>query len=224
MAYGLHWEWRGFGGLDAGSRRRIENLPRLFPSDIEGVDSYYWYPGCDVNLKLRDWGRRAGVKLKRLRTVDDETGCQLWYEDEREDFPFPLQPAAVHRLAEALGVDMSPPRRSIGRCTLLTLLQEARPDLVVVPVRKIRSIRRWGPEGREILVEIAEISAPERLTSVGMEDRAGLTDSASAEEMAAAKADVLAAREALGLPGALTTVSYLAAVGTWAAGGTLLRP
>ncbi len=224
MAYGLHWEWRGFGALDPEVRRRIEHLPRLFPGDLAGVDSYYWYPGCDVNLKLRDWEIRAGVKLKRLHDVDAGTGLQLWLEDEREDYPFPLQPDAVHRLADALGVDVSPPPRPMGRCTLLTLLREARPNLVVVAVQKTRSIRRWAAAGREVLVEIAEIASPERVTSVGVEDRAGLSGSASEEEMAAAKRDVTAALEGLGLPGALTAVSYLEAVGAWAAGGTVLKP
>jgi hypothetical protein len=224
MAYGLHWEWRGFGALDRAGRRRIEELPRLFPGDLRGVDSYYWYPGCDVNLKLRDFGAGAGLKLKRLRAVDDEAGCQLWHEDEREDFPFPLQPEAVRRVAEALGVDVSPPPRPMGRRSLLTLLREARPDLVVVAVRKTRSVHCWAAGGREVLVDIAVITAPERVTSVAIEDRAGLDASASAEELAAAKADVLAAREALGLPGALTPASYLEAVGMWAAGGSVLRP
>jgi hypothetical protein len=224
MAYGLHWEWRGFGTLDPEVRRRIEDLPRLFPGDLAGVDSYYWYPGCDVNLKLRDFGARAGVKLKRLCEVDAETGLQLWLEDEREDYPFPLRPDAVHRLASSLGVDVSPPPRPMGRCTLFTLLQEARPDLVVVAVQKTRSIRRWTVGDREVLVEIAEIASPERVTSVGVEDGAGLVGSASEQEMAAAKLDVTAALDGLGLPGALTAVSYLEAVGAWATGGTVLRP
>jgi hypothetical protein len=223
MAYGLHWEWRGFGAVDPEVRRRIEGLPRLFPGDLTGVDSYYWYPGCDVNLKLREFGVRAGVKLKRLREVDAETGLQLWLEDEREDYPFPLQPDAVHRLGNSLGVDVSPPPRPMGRCTLLTLLREARSDLVVVAVQKTRSIRRWTTGGREVLVEIAEIASPERVTSVGVEDRAGLVGSASEEEMAATKLDVTAALDGLGLPGALTAVSYLEAVGAWATGGTVLR-
>jgi hypothetical protein len=223
MAYGLHWEWRGFGALDPEVRRRIENLPRLFPGDLAGVDSYYWYPGCDVNLKLRDFEARAGVKLKRLRDVDAETGLQLWLEDEREDYPFPLQPDAVRRLTGALGVDTSPPPRPMGRCTLLTLLREARPGLVVVAVQKTRSIRRWTAGDREVLVDIAEIASPERVTSVGVEDGAGLVGSASEEEMAAAKLDVTAALGALGLPGTLTAASYLEAVAAWAAGGTVLR-
>lgn len=224
MAYGLHWEWRGFGALDPEVRRRIEDLPRLFPSDLAGVDSYYWYSGCDVNLKLRDWEIRAGVKLKRLQDADAGTGLQFWLEDEREDYPFPLQPEAVRRLADALGVEVSPPPRPVGRCTLVTLLRQAHPDLVVVAVQKTRSIRRWVAADREVLVDIAEIDSPERLTSVGLEDCAGLSGSSSPQDVEAAKLDVLAAREALGLPGALTAVSYLEAVGAWAAGGTVLRP
>jgi hypothetical protein len=224
MAYGLHWEWRGFGTLDPEVRQRIERLPPLFPGDLAGVDSYYWYPGCDVNLKLRDFAARAGVKLKRLHEVDAETGLQLWLEDEREDYPFPLQPDAVRRLGGSLGVDVSPPLRPMGRCTLLTLLRQARPDLVVVAVQKTRSIRRWTAGDREVLVEIAEIASPERVTSVGVEDGAGLADSASEEEMAAAKLDVTAVLEELGLPGALTAGSYLEAVAAWATGGTVLKP
>ena len=222
MAYGLHWEWRGFGTVDPDVRRRIEELPRYLPDDLAGVDSYYWYPGCEVNLKLREFGTRAGVKLKRLHDVDDKTGLQLWLEDEREDFPFPLQPDAVHQLARALGADVSPPARPMGRCTLFTVLREARPQLVVVAVHKTRSLRRWASGGRAVIVEVAEIASPERVTSVGVEDCAGLSASASAEEMAAARRDVTDALEALGLPAALSAVSYLEAVGAWATGGTVL--
>lgn len=224
MAYGLHWEWRGFGTLGATIGQRLADLPRLFPDDIEGVDSYYWYPGCDVNLKLREFGARPGVKLKRLRDIDAETGLELWLEDEREEFPFPLGPDAVALMADALGLELSPPPRSMGRCSLLTLLREARPDLVVVAVRKRRSLRRWRGGDREVLVEIAEIRSPERVTSVGIEDRAGLSGSPTAGQLDAAKSDLTAALQALDLPGALAPLSYLEAVGRWAVGGKVLTP
>ncbi len=222
MAYGLHWEWRGFGELDPLVRRRIEDLPRLIPGDLQGVDSYYWFPGCDVNLKVRDWGSRAGVKLKRLLEVDDVAQLELWLEDEREDFPFPLRAESVSTVAAALGVEVAPPLRPMGRCSLLTLLREARPDLVVVAVHKARSLRRLGVGDRELSVELAEVTAPEHLTSVGLEDRAGLSGASSPEDQAAAKRDLLDARDALGLPGGLAPLSYLAAVGAWATGRALL--
>jgi hypothetical protein len=224
MAYGLHWEWRGFGALEPTVRLLIEGLPRLFPSDAAGVDSYYWYPACDVNIKIRDWEIRSGVKLKRPRDHDAETGFRLWLENEREDFSFPLGTEAARTLAGALRVEALPPERPMGRCSLLTLLREARPDLVVVAVRKTRSIRRWVAGDREVLVDIAEITSPELVTSVGLEDCAGLSGSSSAEEVEAAKRDVVAAREALGLPGALTSASYLDAVGAWATGGAVVKP
>lgn len=223
MAYGLHWEWRGFGALDPAARERIEALPRMFPDDAAGVDSYYWYPGCDANIKVRDWQWRSGVKLKRPRDHDAESGLRLWLEDAQEDFAFPLTAAAARTLAAALGVEALPPERPMGRCTLLTMLREARPDLVVVAVRKTRSLRRWMVGEREVLVDLADIASPEQVTSVGLEDHAGLSSSSSAEELEAAKRDVLAAREALGLSGALKPASYLEAVGEWAVGGAVIR-
>ena len=106
MAFGLHWEWRGFGNLSRELIERIERLPRKFPSDQEVVDEYLWFPGSSLNLKLRE----GSLKLKRLLETSGE--FERWLEDEDENYRFPLVPEALDTVLFALGlpVERSSPR------------------------------------------------------------------------------------------------------------------
>jgi len=40
MAFGQHWEWRGFGEIPAALRRRVRQLPLWYQSPIPSVDVY----------------------------------------------------------------------------------------------------------------------------------------------------------------------------------------
>jgi hypothetical protein len=60
MAFGVHWEWRGFGSVSDAFFGRYGNLAYEFgPQKIE--DIYIWVPGLEVNLKIRE-GEEGGLK------------------------------------------------------------------------------------------------------------------------------------------------------------------
>jgi len=86
MAFGKHWEWRGFGSPPPATLRTVESLPLKFP-DLQAVtDLYLWVPGSPINVKLR----MRDLKFKRLLEVSGE--FERWLEDEAENYPFPLSP------------------------------------------------------------------------------------------------------------------------------------
>jgi hypothetical protein len=207
MAFGKHWEWRGFGRLEAARRRALEGLPLKFRDSQRVSDEYLYVPGAAINVKLRE-GR---LKFKRLLEARD--GLERWLEDEAENYPLPLAPAAVVRLAHDLGVRIDPPPAPIAeRSALVALIGSAAPGLQVVTVEKERWQREWreGASGTPVTVELAEILAPERVTSVGLEHPEA--------------AGVARALEALGLKPALRHLNYLEALALWAAGRSVLPP
>ncbi|MBI3267797.1 MAG: hypothetical protein HYZ53_02150 [Planctomycetes bacterium] len=200
MAFGTHWEWRGFGRLSPALRARLGALPALFPP-APTHDEYLWAPGAAVNVKLR-WG---ALKFKRLLATEGEFGS--WVEDPGEFLLFPLGAATLAQLGKDLGVSMPAalPRR-VDREALLNLLQNAVPPVRRVSVRKLRVLREWEDRGMTtpVTVDTAEISEPESSFSVGLEhaDRRAL-------------ARCLAA---LGLASELRRMNYLEAIALWAEG------
>jgi len=127
VAYGLHWEWRGFGVVPAPVRERIERLEPQFDAPAKLRDEYLRIPGCRLNLKLRS-GERPSLKFKRLRRFDPATGLELWEERAEEDLGLAegsatgRVKAARSRVAEAvrdLGLDGAVPRlnyvEAVGR-------------------------------------------------------------------------------------------------------------
>ena len=206
MAFGEHWEWRGFGVLPAESRRELEALPLKFATSQRLRDDYLHVPGVRINVKLRE----GCLKFKRLLVT--RGGLEHWLEDRSENFPLPLAPAAVKSLLGELGLGLSPPSAPISsERELIDYLRSGAPGLAVVSVEKERWQREWRGAGDRIpvTVEVAEIHAPERITSVGLE-----------HPRAEAVTEALAA---LGVEPLLQRASYLEALGLWARGGKVAQ-
>jgi hypothetical protein len=211
MAIGEHWEWRGFGSLSPAVRARIETLPLKFPEPQRITDEYFWLPGVRINVKLRKDGALESLKFKRL--LETSRGIEKWHERAEETYPFPLEPAVVEKLFLELGLPPpGSPAPARDAAEALLALRRLAPSVARVVVDKIRWQREWpgadpGGGPRRVIIEVAEISHPERITSVGIED--GAVEA------------VEAARSALGLPAGLRTLSYLDALGVWALGGRI---
>ena len=206
MAFGKHWEWRGFGEIPEALRSRLESLPLKFSASQELTDEYLWAPGCSVNLKLRF----SDLKFKRL--CERAGSLELWLEDPGENYPFPIGPEVLTRLASDLGVSaLETPRSPLDRPALLDLLTHASPAVRLVTVQKIRWQREWwGSAVRHspgVTVEVAQILRPELTWSVGIEGP-------ELEGVASALA-------ALDLEGALRKINYLEALEVWSGGRTL---
>jgi hypothetical protein len=204
MAFGEHWEWRGFGEFQGLARRRIEALPRKFPDHQEITDEYLHAPGATVNIKVRE----GYLKFKRLTGMT--AGLERWLEDPSENHLFPVAREVIAKLFVDLGLrEMALPELVADKESLLELVRQADPRMALVRVRKKRWQHQWLEKprggGREgVIVELAEISVPERVTSVSLEHPEA--------EL------VTAAREALGLPAGLRELSYLRAIAAWARG------
>ncbi len=210
MAFGQHWEWRGFAaaapdGRGDGTIDRVRALPLWFEKSQRVTDRYLWVPGCSLNLKLR-CGR---FKIKR-RLARTEAGTEEWLENPAEEFEFPLAPDVFAEVAAALGIASSaaalPSARVENEEEFLERLTRAAPQLAVVSVEK----RRWqhcGPPDGRVIVEYAEIQSPQDVVSIGVED----PDEARVRD----------AMAALGLPGGFLERGYLEALDDWGRGRPL---
>lgn len=208
MAFGQHWEWRGFGPIDDAHRRALEALPMKFPDAQVITDEYLWSPRCRTNVKLR----LGDLKLKRLVRV--ERDLELWLEDPDENYAFPLEQAPLLSLFEALGVESaSVPGHPLEREELLALLKRHAREVRVVSVDKSRRQHELAlsggtaESGSGVTVELAEIHAPERILSIGLEH----------ERLEA----VAHARDTLDLERQMRRLNYFEALEIWARGGTV---
>jgi len=217
MAYGLHWEWRGFGSLAPGTRSAIEALTPQFATPAQVTDEYLWIPGVRVNAKLRSTGAGT-LKLKRLRESDATSGVELWEERAEEEYAFPVAPASVSALAEALALRMTTPTGPTSREHLLELLKAADSRVTVVTVQKLRRARIYPVGKRDLVIEIAEIESPESITTVGVEDQFRLSDGTGGDDLETARRAVADAVSALGLSRSLTKRNYVDATTVWAEG------
>jgi hypothetical protein len=206
MAFGTHWEWRVFGDLPEDARTRLDALPAKFPSAQVLTDEYLYVPGCPLNVKLR----RGDLKLKRFLEAGD--GLECWLEDENENYPFPLTPALGAQVAAELGVDWDPTsdEKPLTRVDLLERLLGHADGVRVLAVEKSRVQRLWSGESADdlVTVEVAEITAPERVTSIGVEHHR--------------RERALEAVRALELPSALQRLNYLEALAIWARDETIV--
>ncbi|UFP95830.1 hypothetical protein [Gloeobacter morelensis] len=202
MAYGLHWEWRGFGPLDPAVRERIEALSTAQPGVREETDSYLWTPQCTANVKFRTFGE-GSLKYKRLVRVNGPV--QLWLEDPREDYRFPVPPEAVRELAAVLGVVLPLADGPVERATLQQWLQQAE-GVRIVEVKKRRTVHTWRSNGKQASIELADILAPQSLQSVGIEGTDETDEAANA---------VVGARDALEVSDTLVALSYLDILRRW---------
>jgi hypothetical protein len=204
MAFGEHWEWRGFGTLPRSLRQELESLPLKFPTAQEITDEYLWSPSSTVNIKLR----LGDLKFKRL--LESVDGLERWMENPGENHPFPLSRAVLSTLAAGLGVSL-PGASPLGREELLALLRRTAPPVQTVRVTKVRWQREWPPvlpDGEEgVMVELAEVTSPERIFSVGLEH----TD----------RGRLVQALGALRLDLHLRRLSYVQAISFWARGGRI---
>lgn len=216
MAFGIHWEWRGFGVVSESFIERYGRLDHAFgPQKVE--DLYIWAPRLGANLKIRA-GESGGLKFKRLLEKDGRLDCAV--EDPAELLPFPLQEPAWHMLAAELsqaGIDIGPfPGQAPGSEKFAALLERAGCKLVLVP--KERGARWWqGPNGR-VLVERTAIHKPQPILSIGLESE----DTGDGVTNEQAKADLQAAIAALKLDQEpLRVMNYLDIVALWARGETV---
>lgn len=206
MAFGEHWEWRGFGRPVESLIRSIRSLPLKFPQPQEVTDTYLWVPGCSVNVKLRF------EDLKFKRRLDARDGFERWLEDEAENHRFPLAPAVLEELKASLGISLrGVPAGAVDREKLEEIVKAAHPPVHFVRVEKLRWQYSWDDEGacsgQPVTVELAEIRRPETITSIGIE-HPGLEALEKAHRL-------------LGLELQLRGISYLEAISIWAAGGTI---
>lgn len=172
MAYGSHWEWRGFGGVStrfAGSFTKLKSI--YLPHPV--TDRYLWFPGIKVNVKIRQ-GSENGLKFKRCLKTEAE--FEIWSEPEDEFFEFPLNENSWKMLVEVLknselkkyADNNEPPPRPIGKEKLENWLLER--GCKIIDVEKKRESRVWhSPEGF-VLVEWSCISRPQSLVSIGLEN------------------------------------------------------
>lgn len=213
MAEGLHWEWRGFGGVSAHFVKQYCGLSHLFDSQTV-EDLYLWIPGLEVNAKFRT-GAEGGLKFKRIRKKEGE--FEKWFENPEELFDFPLDKRAWKTLSDMLlTVNLHLPENpdgEISRQRAEKLLTDA--GCKTVLVKKSREARSWGAPNGLIKTEWACISAPQPLISIGLEN---FTDESS-EELSdeSAREDLTAAIEFFDLKcEPLQAMNYIEAVEKWA--------
>lgn len=213
MPYGLHWEWRGFGRLEASVRHRITQLPPAYAVERTVRDRYLWRSGMVTNIKLRSWPSGSSLKFKRLVRRDTEHGVQLWSEHVDEDFAFPLHGAQIRQLGNEVGLELPATLPRDDPVALIAELEMA--GLSIITVEKVRRLYRWESGERKVFVELARVLHPERLETVGIEDAMGLAQGSALERVTAAKDAVLEGRDELRLPGTLETSSYLELLARW---------
>lgn len=201
MAFGMHWEWRGFGVLSSTLEEKIRALAPLFPDSQVVTDRYLWSPGCSLNFKLRF----GDFKIKRC-LEQEEGGVAKWQEDPGENYSFPLAAGVLGEVVSALGgTDGDSGEAVETEAELLARAGMAIAGLQVVAVAK----ERWqygAPVLEGGVIELAQISLPEQIISVSVEHES--------------QEGVREIMEVLGLPGELKSFSYLEALEIWGNGGT----
>lgn len=166
MAFGKHWEWRGFGTAGETLAATIRALPPVLESPWVLTDRYLWTPGATVNVKLRE----GDLKLKRF--IEAAGGFECWLEDEAEIFSFPLSPDQVAALEAALQVTLTgKPRGPLDKPDLLALLDMAAPPVRLLTVEKSRRFHELRVPGYPVpvQVELTRLEAPEIIDTVGLE-------------------------------------------------------
>ena len=172
MAYGSHWEWRGFGGATARFADSFSELESYYrPGSV--LDRYIWFPGISVNVKIRE-GSENGMKFKRLK--DKKGAFELWSEPEEKFFSFPLNAIGQETLIELLNnsklnfnetnTDLAslPSNKNKIEKWLLNL------GCQIIEVEKVRETKIWFSNSGSALVEWSCISKPQSLISIGLEN------------------------------------------------------
>lgn len=223
MAYGVHWEWRGFGEIARATEARVRALPASALPERTVTDTYLWRPGLRDNVKIRSWDGGGSLKVKRQLAPGSGDGVSLWMESPDEDYALPLSADALDHVLAALGIappDPRPPTFTHAADLLAWLALGGRaPRCVEVRKRRRSFVSHAGPA--PLLVELAEIERPERIRSVGIEDASGLATESPPERLAGARLVVSEAAAVLGA--GLHVLTYPEAVAIWARGGSVGR-
>lgn len=221
MAYGIHWEWRGFGRLDDAVLDRWSDL--AFPSGVqEIVDRYIWTPHMRVNLKVRSWSGGRSLKLKRPVDLDSASGLELWAERPEDDHELPLAPETATSILSELGLSSDFAIAPVDEAELVESMVRAAPETRVVLVRKQRSRAVIRVGTTMVQIEYADIVEPQHIASIGIEDVSGLAHDSPTSALDEARSAVCEVRDRLAPR--WKTCSYLCAVGTWARSGLLDVP
>lgn len=224
MALGRHWEWRGFGKISESFRERWFSFDHATPElqSQNVVDRYLWVPGYGMNAKMRS-GLAVGdcLKFKRLRARWNQ--LQLWHEDPEDIHCFPLQRSQLKWLADELHVKLpDPSNESVDFAEALKMFEQATPRVQVIEVHKHREARMWEDGTTKVLVEIAELTRPEVISSLCLESTLELTRWSPPEQTSAARESVKRAAEDLGVEReTLQSMNYVDALTIWASGNRL---
>jgi hypothetical protein len=158
------WEWRAFGiRVEPDICRKILNLLIKAGKSIKMLDRYICRVGCDINIKIRD----QGLKIKNFH---DKThaGIERW---TTEVYNFPISAALFGNITKALEIDL--PGRVIrdGKQSM-SILSKVTPSVRVISVQKRRELHVWPCGDRNgATIELAEISTPEKVTTISIENR-----------------------------------------------------
>jgi hypothetical protein len=168
MAYGEHWEWRGFGSLSGKLEKKYGEQPLLFPYQ-KVIDEYLWTPGLEVNIKMRT-GAEGGFKFKRLKRTNDP--FEKWEEKEEEIFYFPLGKKAWDLLRKALkDTDAKLPsfeKRIEDKSSLFNITN--RSGFKIVIIDKLRESRVIQAPYADVKIEKVKINSPVSCISIGLEN------------------------------------------------------
>ncbi len=218
MAAGLHWEWRGFGQENSEVSQRIQALPKAFSKPAKFIDKYLWIPDCSINVKLRQ-GVQSGLKFKRFHS--SQGLIELWEERPDELYSLPLSDNIVSKIGQELGIQfLSDIPSEIGsEEALIELLNSTQPKVQLITVEKLRvaHIHKVEIDGQviKVIVELAQITQPEEILSIGVEETSHLSSDSSAREMDVARRAVQKTLDDLQLPADFDSVSYLTQLGRW---------
>jgi hypothetical protein len=224
MALGRHWEWRAFGTVSSDFRRKWESLDFALPDRQwhDMVDRYLWVPGYGMNVKLRS-GPPLGdcLKFKRLRARWNH--LQLWHEDPEDVHCFPLEWSRLSALAKELHIQLNGQKRHrVGLEEAVEVFARATPPIQIIEVHKHRQPRIWQDGEVQVLVEIAEISQPEPISSLCLESTLELTQWSGPDQMVAARESVQRSVVDLEVENQqLKIMNYVDALGLWADGKKL---
>lgn len=218
MAYGTHWEWRGFGGVSSRFADRFTQLrSHIHPHEVEDV--YIWVPGLEVNIKFRE-GTEEGLKFKY--PIKTEHHFELWKEDEQDLFGFPLTRDAWKQLSgvlERAGVKLPDyPSEAPTSDQLLTFLTDM--GCTYMRVHKQRESRLWETDDAKVLVEWTSISEPQYCISIGLETWSDDPDADVTGQQALAQLQSAANKLRLEKE-PLRLLSYLDAVKLWCNGNKI---
>jgi hypothetical protein len=196
----------------------VLDLDALFPEPPRMTDEYLWVPDRPVNVKLRSGGN-GSVKFKWLeRSAAD--AIELWIEREQEEYHFPISPEVAVKIGQALSVTVSPPPEALTRHQLLDLLRRSDPRIQIVVVDKSRTMRIAETRYGRVLIELTDITRPEVIGSVSVEDGSRLSPDASEAELAIARLAVAAAVGELPLA-TVKPMNYVTAIGIWVRGASI---